>query len=194
MNQYMFTVMFIGWIFAIDSANITIYGNGSGFVQETRVVDNVFPGATTIVINDLPASIQQNHINIGSDCFTVLTKELQNPSLSENEFLQQNLNNIIKLVGYDGEGKRTTQTKGRLLSLKAGRLYNIDDELVYNPPLTPVFGEQTVSLLRAPSLLCEIKQASMPCNVGLSYFVSGLRWVVEYDLFIGKLNVGSLSS
>jgi len=187
-------IAIIGWLCAIDGANITIYNSGNSFVQEERTMYQNNVHNNILRFEDLPANILEDHIHIQSIGFDILTKELQRYSISENEFLKQHLEKIIHLVGYDSNGKVSETTKGRLISLKNGRLFEIDGQYVFNPPLTPLFDTKNIQLDSAPTLKCEIENSNFPSDAKLSYFVSGLKWVAEYDLAIDSAGVGAISA
>ncbi len=168
-----------------SQTSIKIYNQGWTFVQEEREHKFTKIDKQTLHIDKLPESIEPTSINLFSKDIEFISKEYIYNPITINSLLNINIGNKIELVKYDDNGSIIYKTTGKLISNRTNnRVFEINNKIIINPPYEFIFSNIPNSIKNYPYLNCIINNSSKKSNYKLSYFIHGMNWEVEFNLYL----------
>ncbi len=173
------------------AAEVTVYNSNLGLVKDVRPFD-LKAGVSRLEVTDVAAQIDPTSVHFKSltapEAVSVLEQDFQYDLVSQDKLLQRYLGKEIELeryVGRDGDRKETL--KGVLLSNSGGRVLQVGDKILVNPPGNPILPALPEGLLTRPTLVWKLKSSKAGEHQGeISYLTGGLTWSADYVLVVDK--------
>ena len=180
-KQITLIILIFSLVFA--SANITIYNQNKALINEYRKA-NLTYGIQTLVVPNIPNTVDPSSINLFSNEINFISKELLNNPITTKSILDALIGKNIELVKYNKDGNISFSTIGKLISNMNQPVFEIDGKIVVNPPYEYRFEKVPKNISDYPLLNCNIKSLSKNNDYFLSYIATGLNWHAEYNIYL----------
>ena len=164
--------------------NITVYNQGRALIQEFRELNLNKKGTQSVSIRNIPNTADPSSINLLSENIQFISKEFLNKPITIQTILNASIGENIELVKYGEDGKISFSTMGKLISNINQPIFEIDGNVVLNPPYSYRFKNIPDGIYDYPYLQCVIQAKSRKNNYHLSYITTGMNWNAEYNLFL----------
>ena len=174
-------------------SHITIYNQNKAFVQELRTLKLDKIGKNLVQLDRIPKNADPGTILIqGEDLKVQSMKYTYNP-VSETSLLNAHIGSEIELVKYGDDGDITYSTKGKLISNDSVPIFEIDGNIVVDPPYHYLFSEIPEGISEFPYLMCQLDAYTKNPESQISYLASGFGWETEYSLVLTTESTGEIS-
>ncbi|MDX6768458.1 MAG: DUF4139 domain-containing protein [Elusimicrobiota bacterium] len=173
------------------AAEVTVYNSDLGLIKDVRPFD-LKSGVSRLEVTEVAARIDPTSVHFKSltapEAVSVLEQDFQYDLVSQDKLLQRYLGKEIELERFLGrDGDRKEVVKGTLLSNSGGRVLQVGDKILLNPPGNPVLPALPEGLLTRPTLVWKLRSTKAGEHQGeISYLTGGLSWSADYVLVVDK--------
>tara|TARA_B100001029_G_C15061011_1_gene458473 strand:+ start:1893 stop:3245 length:1353 start_codon:yes stop_codon:yes gene_type:complete len=168
----------------IAQTSVKIYNQGWGLIQEERYKKFNKIEEQTLLITNLPKNIEPSSVILFSNEIEFISKQYIHNPISIRSMLNENINNNIELIKYNDEGIIIFSTIGKLISNYNKPIFEIDGNIVIDPPYEYRFTSIPKNINDDPYIKCLIKNISNDSKYNLSYLTSGINWIANYNIFL----------
>ncbi len=140
--------------------NITVYNQGRALIQEFRELNLNKKGTQSVSIRNIPNTADPSSINLLSENIQFISKEFLNKPITIQTILNASIGENIELVKYGEDGKISFSTMGKLISNINQPIFEIDGNVVLNPPYSYRFKNIPDGIYDYPYLQCVIQAKS----------------------------------
>jgi len=179
--KILFQVTFV-FTMAFSQIEITIYNQGRALINEIREANLWQTGKQSLIIRDIPNTVDPSSINLFSDNIQFISKEFLKKPITNQSLLNASIGKEIELVKYNEEGNISFSIMGKLISNINLPVFEIDEKVVIDPPYSYRFDSIPRGISDYPYMNCVIQSKSRKSEYHLSYITTGLNWEAEYNL------------
>ncbi len=190
-------LLYILFLFAlnnstIESTNLTLYNDGTGYVNQTIKTELPIGEFVDWKLDNLAASLEATSVRLFSasnDSFKIHEQNFEYDLVNKSKILEKYLGKEIKFAITNISTGRITNKKGLLLSNIGEGVYKIDNEIYIGAPGRIILPDLPDGLAIKPSLKWKISNSKKTKqDLHLSYLMSGTPWSSDYSL---NVNDGS---
>ena len=192
-------LLYILFLFAlnnstIESTNLTLYNDGTGYVNQVIKTEIPVGEFVTWSLEDLAATLEAASVRlspINNISFKIHEQNFEYDLVNKSKILEKYLGKEIKFAITNISTGRITNKKGLLLSNVGEGVYKIDNEIYIGAPGRIILPDLPDGLAIRPRLKWKISnEKEKEQSLKLSYLMSGTPWSADYTL---NVNDGSLT-
>ena len=177
----------------VESTNLTLYNDGTGYVNQTIKTELPVGDFVTWTLENLAATLEAPSVrlfSINNKSFNIHEQNFEYDLVNSSKILEKYLGKEIKFAITNISTGRVTTKKGLLLSNVGEGVYKIDNEIYIGSPGRIILPDLPEGLAIRPRLKWKVSnQEKKEQNLKLSYLMSGTPWSSDYTL---NINDGSL--
>jgi len=169
-----------------DAVAVTVYNQNFGLVREVRSV-TFDRGRVQLEFADVPSTIQTETVSvrpIGGGGFRVLEQNYLYDLLNPQKLLEKYVGRTVTVHTWNRETEREEALTAEVLSVNAGTILRIGDEITFNPPGRISFPEVPADLIAEPTLRWLLDSGAERQRLEASYLAGGLNWKADYVMVV----------
>ncbi len=191
-------LLYILFLFAlnnstIESTNLTLYNDGTGYVNQVIKTELPIGNFSTWTLDNLAATLEAPSVrllSINNNSLKIHEQNFEYDLVNKSKILEKYLGKEIKFAITNISTGRVTTKKGILLSNIGEGIYRIDNEIYIGAPGRIILPDLPEGLAIKPRLKWKISnKEEKEQSLKLSYLMSGTPWSSDYTL---NVNDGSL--
>ncbi|MCZ6766513.1 MAG: DUF4139 domain-containing protein [bacterium] len=170
-----------------ESLAITIYSSNLALVKDVRKIQ-VPTGVVNLKFEGVAAHIDPTSVYIRSltspDQLAILEQNFEYDLISPAKLMEKYLGRNIELVFV--RDKKEIRKRARLIGNQGGYVYEIDNQIVINPPGRVVLPDLPEGLISRPTLIWMLQNGRSRHTIEASYLTGGIGWRANYVLVLSE--------
>ena len=169
-----------------ETVSVTVYNQNFGLVREVRRM-SLPGGVLALEYGDVAANLQPETVHIrrlDSGDLHVLEQNYRYDLLSPEKLLEKYVGRTVTIYRRDPESDREVGVPAEVLSVNAGTVLRIGDEITFNYPGRFAFPEVPDNLIPEPTLVWMLDTERGNQEIEVSYLTHNMSWKADYVLVL----------
>ena len=180
----------VAFIFAsVADQTVVIYSQGWAQIQEIRNLELKSKGEVEFSLTGLPRETDQGSIRLIIPGMKLNRREFRYRPLNQISMLREQVGKELDLVRYGEDGAISFRTKGKLLQMIDQPVYQIDGNVVFNPPYEVLFTDLPEGATTGGAeLVCAGNSKEREISAFLTYLTRNYSWTCDYTLTMKEMD------